>query len=122
MRIGVLGSGLVGQTIGSKLISLGHEVMMGSRDAANPTAITWAKKEGQRASFGTFANSAAFAELIFNCTLGSASLAALGHAGGNLEGRSWRHPTTRLLAGDLTLTVSNTDSLGHFPGSRWSKA
>ena len=70
MRIGVLGTGVVGQTIGSKLIHLGHEVMMGSRDPANPTAITWAKKEGPRASFGTFANAAAFAELIFNCTLG----------------------------------------------------
>jgi hypothetical protein len=126
MRIGVLGSGVVGQTIGSKLISLGHEVMMGSRDAANPTAITWAKKEGQRASFGTFANAAAFAELIFNCTLGSASLAALGHAGTeNLEGKILVDTANPLdYSSEIwTLTVSNTDSLGEqiqraFPRAR----
>jgi hypothetical protein len=130
MRIGVLGSGLVGQTIGSKLISLGHEVMMGSRDAANPTAITWAKKEGQRASFGTFANAAAFAELIFNCTLGSASLAALGHAGGeNLEGKILIDTSNPLdYSSEIwTLTVSNTDSLGEqiqraFPRARVVKS
>jgi hypothetical protein len=126
MRIGVLGSGVVGQTIGSKLIHLGHEVMMGSRDAANPTAITWAKKEGPRASFGTFANSAAFAELIFNCTLGSASLAALEHAGAeNLEGKILIDTANPLdYSSEIwTLTVSNTDSLGEqiqraFPRAR----
>jgi len=130
MRIGVLGSGVVGQTIGSKLISLGHEVMMGSRDAANPTAITWAKKEGQRASFGTFANAAAFAELIFNCTLGSASLAALGHAGAeNLEGKILIDTANPLdYSSEIwTLTVSNTDSLGEqiqraFPRARVVKS
>lgn len=30
-KIAVLGTGNVGDTIGSKLIELGHEVMMGSR-------------------------------------------------------------------------------------------
>jgi len=115
MRIGVLGSGLVGQTIGSKLIHLGHEVMMGSRDAANPTAITWAKKEGKRASFGTFANAADFGELIFNCTLGSATLEALRQAGAeNLDGKILVDTANPLdYSSELwTLTVCNTDSLG----------
>lgn len=130
MRIGVLGSGVVGQTIGSKLIHLGHEVMMGSRDAANPTAITWAKKEGQRASFGTFANAAAFAELIFNCTLGSASVEALKQAGAeNLEGKIVIDTANPLdYSSEIwTLTVSNTDSLGEqiqreFPRARVVKS
>ncbi len=130
MRIGVLGSGVVGQTIGSKLIHLGHEVMMGSRDAANPTAITWAKKEGQRASFGTFANAAAFAELIFNCTLGSASLEALKQAGAeNLDGKILIDTANPLdYSSEIwTLTVSNTDSLGEqlqraFPRARVVKS
>ena len=64
MKIGVLGTGIVGQTIGSKIVQLGHEVMMGSRDEANIKATTWAKEEGPRASFGTFANAAAFGEII----------------------------------------------------------
>ena len=89
MKISVLGTGSVGQTIGSKLVHLGHEVMMGARDVDNPKAVAWAKKEGsQRAQFGNFANSASFGEIIFNCTLGAASLNALHMAGAaNLRGK-----------------------------------
>jgi len=130
MRIGVLGSGAVGQTIGSRLVQLGHEVMMGSRDAANPTAITWSKKEGPRASFGTFANAAAFAEILFNCTLGSASLDALRQAGAeNLDGKILIDTANPLdYSTDIwTLTVCNTDSLGEqiqrtFPRARVVKS
>lgn len=130
MRVGVLGSGVVGQTIGSKLVQLGHEVMMGSRDAANPTAITWAKKEGPRASFGTFANAASFAEILFNCTLGSASLEALRQAGAeNLDGKILIDTANPLdySGGFWTLTVCNTDSLGEriqrtFPRARVVKS
>jgi hypothetical protein len=130
MRIGVLGSGAVGQTIGSKLVQLGHEVMMGSRDAANPVAITWAKKEGPRASFGTFANAAAFAEVLFNCTLGSASMEALSQAGAeNLDSKILIDTSNPLdYSTDVwTLTVCNTDSLGEqiqrtFPKTRVVKS
>lgn len=130
MRIGVLGTGVVGQTIGSKLIHLGHEVMMGSRDPANPTAITWSKKEGPRASFGNFANAAAFAEIVFNCTQGSASLQALRQAGKeNLQGKILIDTANPLdYSTDVwTLTVANTDSLGEqiqreFPGARVVKS
>ena len=59
MNIAVLGSGQVGQTIGSKLVQLGHEVMMGSREEANPKAVAWAKELNHNALFGTFANAAA---------------------------------------------------------------
>ncbi len=56
MNIAVLGSGEVGRTIGSKLVQLGHEVMMGSWEEANPEAVAWAKREERNALFGTFAN------------------------------------------------------------------
>src|SRR5690348_4486284 len=115
MQIGVLGTGMVGQTIGSKLVELGHEVMMGSRDAANPKAIAWAKEEGRHALYGTFANAAAFGEIIFNCTLGSASLEALEQAGAeNLKGKILIDTSNPLDYSTeiMTLTVSNTDSLG----------
>jgi predicted dinucleotide-binding enzyme len=126
MKIGLLGSGNVGQTIGSKLVQLGHDVIMGSRDAANPNAIAWAKKEGHHALYGTFMNAAVFGEIIFNCTLGSASLEALKQAGDeNLKGKiliDTSNPldySTKL----WTLTVCNTDSLGEeiqrtFPEAR----
>ena len=117
MKIAVLGTGMVGQTIGSKLVQLGHEVMMGSRDADNPKAVMWAKNQesSQHAMFGTFANAAAFGEIIFNCTLGSASLNALQQAGaGNMKGKILIDTSNPLdYNGDIwTLTVCNTDSLG----------
>lgn len=116
MQIGVLGSGVTGQTIGSKLVQLGHEVMLGSRDEANPPAVAWSKEEGgQHAMYGTFRNAASFGEIIFNCTLGSASLDALEQAGAeNLKGKvliDTSNPLDRTT--DMwTLTVCNDDSLG----------
>jgi predicted dinucleotide-binding enzyme len=116
MQIGVLGSGITAQTVGTKLIQLGHEVMLGSRDEANPPSVTWAKNQsGQHALYGTFMNAASFGEIIFNCTLGSASLEALDQAGAeNLKGKvliDTSNPLDRTT--DMwTLTVSNTDSLG----------
>lgn len=116
MQIGVLGSGVTGQTIGSKLVQLGHEVMLGSRDEANPPAVAWSKEEGgQHAMYGTFRNAASFGEIIFNCTLGSASLQALEQAGAeNLKGKiliDTSNPLDR--STDMwTLTICNDDSLG----------
>ena len=42
MRIGVLGTGMVGQALASRLVETGHDVVMGSRDAANEKAAAWA--------------------------------------------------------------------------------
>src|SRR5512145_944594 len=115
MQIGVLGSGVTGQTIGTKLIQLGHEVMLGSRDEANPAAVAWARDAGQHALYGTFMNAAAFGEIVFNCTLGSASMEALQQAGAeNLKGKiliDTSNPLDR--STDMwTLTICNDDSLG----------
>ena len=88
MKIGVLGTGPVGRTIAGKLIALGHEVKMGSRTPDNEPAAEWVASAGAGASQGTFADAAAFGELVFNCTSGSASLDALGAAGAeNLAGK-----------------------------------
>jgi len=89
MKIGVLGTGMVGPTIGTKLVELGHEVMMGSRSKDNEKAAAWAKSVGPKASHGTFADAARFGELLFNCTNGMASLKALGLAGAeNMKGKT----------------------------------
>jgi 8-hydroxy-5-deazaflavin:NADPH oxidoreductase len=88
MKMGVLGTGMVGQAIASKLVALGHEVMMGSRTADNPNATMWAQTAGSSGRAGTFADAAAFGEIVFNCTQGTGSLAALTAAGAkNLEGK-----------------------------------
>ena len=115
MDIGILGTGMVGQTIGSKLVQLGHNVMLGSRSPDNPNALTWAKEEGHNAYFGTFAEAAAYGEVIFNCTLGSASIEALQAAGAeNLKGKILIDTSNPIDYSTeiTTLTVCNTDSLG----------
>ncbi len=82
MTIAVLGTGEVGRTIATKLVSLGHEVVMGSRSSSNEKAEAWVKGSGGSACHATFAEAAASAgELVFSCTLGSASLDALRAAG-----------------------------------------
>ena len=85
MKIGVLGTGMVGDAIASKLVSVGHEVTMGSREANSPKAKEWSKHAGSQAKAGSFADAARFGELLFNCTNGANSVSALQAAGeGNL--------------------------------------
>lgn len=74
MKIGVFGTGMVGNAIASKLVALGHEVMMGSRTSDNAKARTWAMTAGPKGRVGTFAETAVFGELLFNCTQGTGSL------------------------------------------------
>jgi len=81
MKIAVLGTGVVGSTIASKLISLGHDVTMGARSAANEKAAAWARTAGGRAAHGDFSRAAAAGEIVFNCTLGAGALDALKAAG-----------------------------------------
>ncbi len=116
MKISVLGTGVVGETIATKLISLGHKVIMGSRTKDNEKAKNWAKENGENASNGTFTDSAKSAEIIFNCTKGMNSLEALKLAGKeNLEGKiliDIANPLDFTNGFPPTLSVCNTDSLG----------
>ena len=116
MKIAVFGTGMVGETIGSKLVALGHVVKMGSRSANNEKAAAWVKKAGAKASQGTFADAAAFGELLFNCTSGSGSIDALNAAGKeNLQGKillDISNPLDFSKGMPPTLFLSNTDSLG----------
>ena len=91
MRVGIFGTGDVGKALGKGFASLGHQVKMGSRDANNPKAKTWASEIGPSASAGTFAEAAQFAELAVLCTLWSGTENALRLAGTqNLVGKVLR--------------------------------
>jgi 8-hydroxy-5-deazaflavin:NADPH oxidoreductase len=131
MRVGVLGTGDVGRRLGSKLVSLGHDVKMGSRTARNAKAAEWTKANGPRSSAGTFADAAKFGDIVFNCTAGSVSLEALNQAGAkNLAGKVLVDVANALdfsKGMPPTLTVCNTDSLGEqiqraFPDAKVVKA
>jgi hypothetical protein len=116
MKIAVLGTGMVGDSIGSKLIELGHEVKMGSRTAGNEKAKAWISKHKKNASEGTFEDAAKFGELVFNCTNGMGSLEALKQAGAaNLKGKVMidiSNPLDFSKGMPPSLSVCNTSSLG----------
>jgi predicted dinucleotide-binding enzyme len=131
MKIGIMGTGGVGQMLGTKLVELGHDVKLGSRVAGNENALAWVKKAGAKASAGTFADAAAHGELVFNCTLGMGSLEAVAAAGAaNLNGKvliDVSNPLDFSKGMPPSLTVCNTDSLGEqlqraVPGARVVKA
>jgi len=77
MNIGVLGTGMVGETIATALIEKGHQVRMGSRSANNDKAATWVKKSNNKASQGDFNDAAAFGEIVFLCLNGAYALDAV---------------------------------------------
>jgi hypothetical protein len=72
MRIGVLGSGQVGGTIARKLAALGHDVMIGSRNAASKA------NEFPDIKLGTAIDAARHGEWVVNALPGEATLQLLG--------------------------------------------
>ena len=81
MRVGVLGSGQVGQRLAAGFRSRGHEVMIGSRDPAKPELVQWLSGEGAGIEAGTFAAAAAHGELVVLAVLGNAAEQAIAGAG-----------------------------------------
>jgi len=115
MKVGVLGTGAVGQAIATKLVEVGHDVCMGSRVAGNEKALAWVSEVGERAAEGAFAVAAEWGEIIFNCTAGAHALEALEAAGGErLEGKVLVDVSNALdfSRGAPRLDPVNDDSLG----------
>lgn len=114
MNIGILGSGIVGQTLGSGFVANGHTVMMGSRDAIGINAIKWA--ESNHSQYGTFSETAAFADILFNCTMGIFSLEAIKMAGEiNFRNKilvDVANPIDFSMGMPPRLTIGNDNSLG----------
>ncbi|HUC86419.1 MAG TPA: NAD(P)-binding domain-containing protein [Candidatus Acidoferrales bacterium] len=131
MKIGVLGTGMVGNTLATKLVQIGHQVMMGSRTANSDAGQKWLRSVVGQARIGTFTDAAAFGEIVLDCTNGANSLTALRQAGAaNLRGKTLIQVGNPLDASKglpPTLTICNTDSQGEqtqreFPDTRVVKA
>ncbi|MBK6915948.1 MAG: NAD(P)-binding domain-containing protein [Deltaproteobacteria bacterium] len=127
MQIGILGTGMVGNAIASKLVACGHEVTMGSRSATNEKALAWVQQTGARAHAGSFAQAAGFGELVFVCTAGAGTLEALQAAGADALGSKIvidvSNPLDFSRGMPPRLSVCNDDSLGEqvqraFPAAR----
>jgi len=126
MRIGVLGTGMVGQVLAAKLAGTGYEVTVGTRDPAatlarqepdgygNPPFSAWHAQHPD-VKVGSFADAASHGELVVNATAGAASLDALRLAGeANLHGKVLVDLANALdfsKGMPPSLLVANTDSL-----------
>ena len=131
MKIGILGTGDVGQALGIGFANLGHDVKMGSRDPNQEKVKAWVNKAGAKASAGTFAEAAAFGELAVLCTIWTGAENAIQLAGpNNLNGKVVIDTTNPLdFSGGVPpkLAVGHTDSAGEqvqrwLPHSRVVKA
>ena len=78
MRVGIIGSGVVAQSLGDGFVKHGHEVMLGTRNSAK-LADWQAKNSG--AQVGSFSDVARFGELIVLAVKGSVAAAAIRAAG-----------------------------------------
>lgn len=128
-RIAIMGTGSVGQAYASKFITLGYEVMMGTRNVpekladsardvyGNPPFSAWLSAN-KSVKLGTFQEAALFGEIILNATMGAKSLEALKMADvKNLNGKILIDVSNPLdfskgLPPSLLPELSNTNSLG----------
>jgi len=128
MKVGIIGSGSVGQTLAKKFIDLGHSVTIGTR---SPEKLTeWASQTG--VTVGSFADAAAFGEIIVLATqwAGGATENALSLADpANFVGKTVIDVTNPLdfSTGVLRLDIGHTDSAGEaiqrcLPGAKVVKA
>lgn len=138
MNIGIIGTGMVGQIPASKLVEIGHDVMIGTRNVSqtlgrttgdaygNPPFKVWQMKN-PKVKVGTFAEAARHGEVIINATAGNVSVEALNLAGASyLKGKiviDISNPLDFSKGTPPTLSVCNTDSTGEqiqraFPEAR----
>jgi len=128
-RIAIMGTGGVGQAYASRFITLGYEVMMGTRNVSekllhterdgygNPPFSEW-YLANRNVKLGTFEEAAVFGEIILNATLGIKSIAALKSAGAkNINGKILIDVSNPLdfskgMPPSLLPELSNTNSLG----------
>ena len=113
MKVGILGSGDVAKALAAGFLSHGHEVMLGTRSPAKLT--DWQQESGAHAHVGSFADTAAFGELLVLATLGTATLDAIALAGAaNFDGKVVLDTTNPLRFDDAGphLAISGDDSLG----------
>jgi predicted dinucleotide-binding enzyme len=137
VRLGILGTGVVGKTIAARLAGLGHGVMVGTRNPeqtlartepdayGNPPFGAW-QKEHPEVKLGTFEEAATHGEMVVNATAGGVSLEALELAGeGNLSSKilmDVANPLDVSQGMPPALSVSNTDSLGEQIQRRFPEA
>lgn len=86
IKVGILGSGMVGQALGNGFIKYGYEVMIGTRD--NSKLREWSDKAGEHGHAGSFDGAATFGKILVLACKGTAAGDVLKIAGrSNLSGK-----------------------------------
>jgi predicted dinucleotide-binding enzyme len=131
MKVSILGSGIVGQALGTGFVALGHDVKIGTRSPKDDKLAAWVKKTGAKASAASFADSAAFGEMAVLATAWSGSENAIKLAEPkNLAGKvviDVTNPRKFVPNSPPTLALGWTDSAGEqvqrwLPGAKVVKA
>lgn len=127
MQIGILGTGVVGQTLAAALAGKGHAVTIGTRDPAgtiardkgtqfNPMPFKDWQKSNPKVKLATFADAARVGEVVMNATSGSGAMPALQAAGADALGDrimlDISNPLDFSRGFPPTLSICNDDSLG----------
>ena len=142
MKVTILGTGIVGRTLATKLVELGHETTMGTRNVettltnenkdgyGNAPFKEWYQEHGQ-IKLRPFREAADAADILFNCTGGQVSMAALEAIGEDvLKDKvliDLANPLDFSQGMPPSLSPVNTDSLGEqiqrrFPNLRVVKS
>ncbi len=82
MKIGIIGSGIVGRVLGKAFLSEGYDVMLGTRNTSKDEVVKW-KNENPKGKTGTFEETAKFGELLVLATNGLATEQIINTAGVN---------------------------------------
>jgi 8-hydroxy-5-deazaflavin:NADPH oxidoreductase len=116
MKVGILGSGDVGRSLGRGFAAIGHDVRIGTRNPSAEALQEWTKAVEGRGSVGAFADAAEYGELVVVATLGTATLEVLGSVpAASFRGKvviDTTNPLTFAPNSPPTLFVGHTDSLG----------
>jgi 8-hydroxy-5-deazaflavin:NADPH oxidoreductase len=130
MRIGIIGSGNVAQSLATGFLKHGHDVMLGTRHVEK--LADW-RTENPKAGVGSFAEAAASADVVVLAVKGTVASEALRQAGApSLDGKVVIDTTNPIADappdhGVLKFFTSLDDSLmerlqREYPGARFVKA
>jgi len=116
MKIGILGSGVVGQALGRAFATLGHDVQIGTRSPDDTKLLLWVTETAGKGSVASPEEAARFGELLVIATAWSGTEHAIQLAGpSHFAGKvviDATNPLKPMPGGAPTLAVSGTDSAG----------
>ncbi len=116
MKIGIIGSGIVGRVLGNAFLAEGHEVMLGTRNTAKEDVVKF-QNDNPKATTGSFEAAAKFGDVIVLATGGAVTESAVQMAGSdNFSGKVVIDATNPISAeapvnGVLQFFTGNNESL-----------